>query len=223
MGLAAGAAFFFWARLVDKNGLAGPWYPTVSGVQGKASSDASLILDYLRDQITETQLSQALLDKIEGDDGALVEVEAIKNALAAMYTIKTQLTVDGKPYMAGIGVGVENNQGVITSQILLAAQRVAVLNEANGSTSVPFVIQDGVTYINSAFIKTASIGSAKFADWLESDAKGPGGVSVLRLNFRTGEIQLNAPGASGGRMTLNNNVIQTFYANGQLATRNGVW
>lgn len=59
-----------------------------------------------------------------------------------MYTIKTQLTVDGKPYMAGIGVG--ENVGVITSQILLAAQRVAVLNEANGSTSVPFVIQDGV-------------------------------------------------------------------------------
>ncbi|MEG0141431.1 MAG: host specificity protein J [Comamonas sp.] len=185
LGLAAGAAFFFWARLVDKNGLAGPWYPTVSGVQGKASSDASLILDYIKGQITETQLSQALLEKIEGDDGALVEVEAIKNALAAMYTIKTQLTVDGKPYMAGIGVGVENNQGVVTSQILLAAQRVAVLNEANGSTSVPFVIQDGVTYINSAFIKTASIGSAKFADVTASDAL-VNGQPVYSINWRTG-------------------------------------
>lgn len=185
LGLAAGAAFFFWARLVDKNGLAGPWYPTVSGVQGKASSDASLILDYIKGQITETQLSRALLEKIEGDDGALVEVEAIKNALAAMYTIKTQLTVDGKPYMAGIGVGVENNQGVVTSQILLAAQRVAVLNEANGSTSVPFVIQDGVTYINSAFIKTASIGSAKFADVTASDAL-VNGQPVYSINWRTG-------------------------------------
>jgi predicted phage tail protein len=188
MGLAAGAAFFFWARLVDKNGLAGPWYPTVSGVQGKASSDASLILDYLRDQITETQLSQALLDKIESDDGASVEVEALKSALAAMYTIKTQLTVDGKPYMAGIGVGVENNQGVITSQILLAAQRIAVLNEANGYTGVPFVIQDGVTYINSAFIKTASIGSAKFADVTASDA-AVNGQPVYSINWRTGVQQ----------------------------------
>ena len=188
MGLAAGAAFFFWARLVDKNGLAGPWYPTVSGVQGKASSDASLILDYLRDQITETQLSQALLDKIESDDGSLVELEALKSALAAMYTIKTQLTVDGKPYMAGIGVGVENNQGVITSQILLAAQRIAVLNEANGYTGVPFVIQDGVTYINSAFIKTASIGSAKFADVTASDA-AVNGQPVYSINWRTGVQQ----------------------------------
>ncbi len=188
MGLAAGAAFFFWARLVDKNGLAGPWYPTVSGVQGKASSDASLILDYLRDQITETQLSQALLDKIESDDGASVEVEALKSALAAMYTIKTQLTVDGKPYMAGIGVGVENSQGVITSQILLAAQRIAVLNEANGYTGVPFVIQDGVTYINSAFIKTASIGSAKFADVTASDA-AVNGQPVYSINWRTGVQQ----------------------------------
>lgn len=223
MGLAAGAEFFFWARLVDKNGLPGPWYPTASGVHGQSSSDASLILDYLKDQITETQLSQELLQKIESDDGAMVEVDAIKNALAAMYTIKTQLTVGGKPYLAGIGVGVENNQGVITSQILLAAQRVAVLNEANGSTSVPFVIQDGVTYINSAFIKTASIGSAKFAEWLESDAVGPGGIPVLRLNFRTGEIQLNAPASGGGRMTLNNNLIQVFDANNVRRLRMGIW
>ena len=98
-----------------------------------------------------------------------------------------------------------------------------MLNEANGSTSVPFVIQDGVTYINSAFIKTASIGSAKFADWLESDAKGPGGVPVLRLNFRTGEIQLNAPVSGGGRMTLNNNLIQVFDANNELRTKLGIW
>lgn len=145
----------------------------------------------------------------------MVEVEALKTALAAMYTIKTQLTVDGKPYMAGIGVGVENDQGVITSQILLAAQRIAVLNEANGSTSVPFVIQDGVTYINSAFIKTASIGSAKLADWLESDAVGPGGVPVLRLNFRTGEIQLNAPLPGGGSMSLNNRALKVFDENGK--------
>jgi len=213
IGLAAGARFFFWARLVDKNGLAGPWHPTGAGTSGAASSDASAILDYLKDQITETQLSQALLEKIESGDGSMVEVEALKTALAAMYTIKTQLTVDGKPYMAGIGVGVENDQGVITSQILLAAQRIAVLNEANGSTSVPFVIQDGVTYINSAFIKTASIGSAKLADWLESDAVGPGGVPVLRLNFRTGEIQLNAPAEGGGRLTLNNQKLQVFDEN----------
>ena len=213
IGLAAGARFFFWARLVDKNGLAGPWHPTGAGTSGAASSDASAILDYLKDQITETQLSQALLEKIESGDGSMVEVEALKTALAAMYTIKTQLTVDGKPYMAGIGVGVENDQGVITSQILLAAQRIAVLNEANGSTSVPFVIQDGVTYINSAFIKTASIGSAKLADWLESDAVGPGGVPVLRLNFRTGEIQLNAPADGGGRLTLNNQKLQVFDEN----------
>lgn len=269
MGLAAGAAFFFWARLVDKNGLAGPWYPTVSGVQGKASSDASLILDYIKGQIDQTMLARSLaaeIDKIpalEGDvnsvsaglqtettaringdsalgqrvdtvqataGGASAAAQAAQSAiadtngkLAAMYSIKTQLTVDGKPYMAGIGVGVENNQGVITSQILLAAQRVAVLNESNGYTGVPFVVQDGVVYMNTAFIKTASIGSAKFADWLESDAVGPGGVPVLRLNFRTGEIQLNAPTSGGGRMTLNNNLIQVFDANNVLRVRLGIW
>lgn len=213
VGLASGKTLYFWARFVDKNGLAGPWFPgSAGGVVGQASADAGLILDYLNGQITETQLAQALIEKIESADGSAVEVEAIKTALAAMYTIKTQLTVDGKPYMAGIGVGVENNEGIITSQILLAAQRVSVLNEANGVTTTPFVIQDGQVFMNTAIIGNASIGSAKFADWLESEALGPGGVPVLRMNFRTGEFQLNSAMAGGGRISLNNRALRVYDA-----------
>lgn len=222
-GLASGAGFFFWARLVDKNGLPGPWYPIGNGVYGQASSSAELILDYLNGQITETQLSQELLSYIEEAGGSSVEVQMIKTQLAAMYTIKTQLTVDGTPYLAGIGVGVENNEGVITSQILLAAQRVAVLNETNGVTSTPFVIQGGVVYMNSAFIAKASIGSAKLADWLESDARGPGGVPVLRLNFRTGEIQVNSAVTGQGRLNINNQNLTVRDTNDTLRVRLGIW
>lgn len=219
-GLAAGVTFFFRARLIDRTGNVGPWS---SWVSGQASSDATAILNYLAGEITETQLSQELLEKIEEGDGAIVRVEALENELAAMYTIKTQLTVDDVPYMAGIGVGVENDEGIITSQILLSAQRVAILDESGGMTVAPFVVQGGQTFINNAIIGSASIGSAKLADWLESDALGPGGVPVLRLNFRTGEIQLNAPVSGGGRMTLTNNLIQVFDGSDTLRVRMGIW
>lgn len=223
-GLAAGAEFFFWARLVDKNGLPGPWFPGETfGVRGAASSSAGDILGYLEGQITESQLAQSLIEKIESADGSAVEVEAIKTQLAAMYTIKTQLTVDGVPYLAGIGVGVENNEGVITSQILLAAQRVAVLNEANGTTSVPFVIQNGQVFMNSAFIANASIGSAKIADWLESDATNSLGQKVWRLNMRTGEMQFNGVSTGSGRLVINNNVVMVYDGNGTLRVRMGIW
>ena len=167
MGLAAGARFYFWGRVQDKLGEYGDWYPLSSsgGVMGVSSTDAGEILDYLTGQITESQLGQQLLAKIESGAASAVEIEQIVNELAAMYTIKTQLTVDGIPYMAGIGVGVENNEGIITSQILLAAARVAILDESSGVTVSPFVVQGGQVFINQAvigeaWIKTANIENA---------------------------------------------------------------
>ena len=67
-GLAAGASFFFWGRLIDRTGNIGPWYPTGAGVNGQSSSDATEILDYLNGQITKTQLAQDLLQPIESID-----------------------------------------------------------------------------------------------------------------------------------------------------------
>jgi predicted phage tail protein len=71
-GLKAGQSFFFWARLVDRTGNVGPWFPTAPGfVNGQASSDADDILDYLVGEITESQLGQELLSEIGkiGGDG----------------------------------------------------------------------------------------------------------------------------------------------------------
>ena len=70
MGLAAGASLFFWARLVDRTGNIGPWFPNGSGVNGQASSDASPILDLIAGQISETELGKHLLDRIELIDGS---------------------------------------------------------------------------------------------------------------------------------------------------------
>ncbi|WP_414490526.1 host specificity protein J [Stenotrophomonas maltophilia] len=67
-GLAAGARFYFWARLVDRSGNIGPWYPAAAGVMGEASTDAGEYEEYFRGKITESALGQDLLTKIESID-----------------------------------------------------------------------------------------------------------------------------------------------------------
>ncbi|WP_419795394.1 DUF1983 domain-containing protein [Pseudomonas protegens] len=166
MGLAAGVRFFFWARLVDRIGNVGAFY---GPVMGQSSADAGVILEYLNDQIIETQLSQHLVKKIDSGGGAQVEIEAMKSELAAMYSIKTQLTVDNKPYLAGIGVGVENNEGIITSQVLIAASRFAIVDPNAAEIYYPFVVQNNAAYIDTAFIKNGTITNAKIGDYIQSD------------------------------------------------------
>lgn len=67
--LLADASFFFWARLVDRTGNIGPWYPVGSGVLGQASAEAGPILDLIAGQISETELGQHLQDRIDLIDG----------------------------------------------------------------------------------------------------------------------------------------------------------
>ncbi|CAI3806611.1 hypothetical protein GLGCALEP_04272 [Pseudomonas sp. MM221] len=68
-GLKAGVSFFFWARLVDRTGNIGPWYPAGSGVLGQSGSDASPVLELISGQITESELGQDLLTEIEKISG----------------------------------------------------------------------------------------------------------------------------------------------------------
>jgi len=81
--------------------------------------------------------------------------------LAAMYTIKVQTSANGHKYLASLGVGVENNQGVTESQILASAQRFAIIDESSGNLVTPFVVQGGQVFINEAFIGNAWIGNAQ--------------------------------------------------------------
>jgi predicted phage tail protein len=89
--LLAGATFFFWARLVDRTGNIGPYYPVVNGVMGQASSEAGPILDMLAGQIGESELGQHLLDeidKISGDGPESVNgrIEAAKDELEGLIS-----------------------------------------------------------------------------------------------------------------------------------------
>ncbi|WP_430317136.1 host specificity protein J, partial [Pseudomonas sp. p1(2021b)] len=90
-GLKAGVSFFFWARLVDRTGNIGPWYPVGSGVLGQSGSDGSPILELISGQVTESELGQELLTEIEkisgeGPESVNGRIEAAKQELEDLIT-----------------------------------------------------------------------------------------------------------------------------------------
>ncbi|QOK96591.1 host specificity protein J [Ralstonia pseudosolanacearum] len=273
MGLAAGAGFYFWARLVDKSGNVGAWYPSGNGVLGMSSDQASDILSYMKGQIGKTQLAGDLLSAVDsiappmaGSDedfagdgtvyagivstqsvleeagramaqqvttmqatvaqsSAAVQVaqQAVAEQggrLAAMYTIKTQIAANGRTYLAGIGVGVENDAGVIESQVLIAADRFAVLHPNGNSVLMPFVVQGGQVFMNSAFIADGTITSAKIGDSIQS-SNFVAGQTGWRLS-KSGLFENNGSGV-GGRRVDTSALTQIFDGNGVLRVRMGVW
>lgn len=151
-------------------------------------------------------------------------VATLDGKVSTSTVVKHEVTADGKLYAAGFALGLNYEGGTLQSQFLVRADTFALLNQTTGSSvaTSPFMVVNGVTYIKVAMIQNASLGSGKLADWLESDALGPGGIPVLRLNFRTGEIQLNSSMASGGRMTLNNRNIKVYDENNTLRVEMGL-
>lgn len=144
------------------------------------------------------------------------------NQLSAMYTIKTAVTSGGKRYIASLGVGVENNNGVVESQVLVAANRFAVVDPNSSTLVSPFIITGGQVFINSAVIQTATITNALIGATLQSVAKDAAGNPLIRLNFQTGAFELRSS-SSLGKLTIWNNQLQVHDANGVLRVRLGLW
>ena len=383
--LLAGATFFFWARLVDRTGNIGPWYPVGNGVMGQASSEAGPILDLIAGQIGETELGQDIVDKInlipglqdqidaldglsaykpgevyakdkmvvqdgrifqakiqvpvntpppnatywidvgqsvstanglaqqvatntvniteleatassfealraswrddngEGDLAdalkgwtstaaiateekvraseteasarrlATLDAQVASNAanvtqleqvvvtnqqataqqltqlsttvgdqqtaiqqntsiindvsgkVAANWSVRMQYNSGTGQYITtGVGLGIENTDAGLQSQFLVSADRFAIVNTiAGGAVSVPFAVQGGQVFMNSAFIQDASIGVAKLTQSIQSANYVPGQTG-LKINFVTGEFELNSTIGVGGRQTINN-------------------
>ena len=105
-------------------------------------------------------------------------VADINGNLNAMYSIKVGVDVNGVKYAAGMGLGVQNTPNGMQSQVIFLADRFAVMSQAGAAVTLPFVIQNGQTFINDAFFRDASIQFAKITDSLKSDnfVSGPGGA-----------------------------------------------
>ncbi len=213
-GLSAGKELWFWARLVDKNGVTGAWYPAASGigVRGQASSDASPILEQIGGQIDESMLGQDLKEKIDSGGGAATEIKQVKNDLGAYINMKVGMTVNGKYYGAGMGVGVENTPEGMQSQVLFSADRFAFINVIDGAISTPFAIQNGQTFISQAFIQDGTITNAKIGQVIQSNDYVPG-VSGWRID-KGGVLEMNSALPGGGRLRINGQNVVVFDPNG---------
>ncbi len=212
-GLRAGKELWFWARLVDKNGVKGDFYPVGMGVRGMASDDAGPILDQIGGKIEESMLGQDLIEKIESGGGAATEIKQIQDGLNAMVSIKAGVTANGQYYSAGMGIGVENTPTGMQTQVLFLADRFALINLINGVVSTPFAIENGQTFIRSAFIQDGTITNAKIGEYIQSN-NYVSGVSGWRIDKAGNVMEINSPLPGGGRMRITSQQVIVYDPNG---------
>ncbi|WP_460384657.1 TipJ family phage tail tip protein [Pseudomonas amygdali] len=132
--------------------------------------------------------------------------------LTAMYTVKLQVNSNGQYVMAGIGAGIENVGGVLQSQILMSADRFALVNTlAGGAISTPFVAQNGQLFLGPTFIMDGTITNAKIGSFISSTDYVAGQRGwILR---KDGTLEINGSGAAGGRLVVTNRSVRVYDAN----------
>ncbi|KWS33198.1 phage tail protein [Pseudomonas syringae] len=135
--------------------------------------------------------------------------------LTAMYTVKLQVNSNGQYVMAGIGAGIENVGGVLQSQILMSADRFALVNTlAGGAISTPFVAQNGQLFLGPTFIQDGTITNAKIGSYISS-TNYVAGQSGWILS-KDGTFEINSPLAGGGRQVINGQGGKVYDERGQL-------
>lgn len=146
----------------------------------------------------------------------------LNGRVSASYQIKTQITTNGRTYIAGIGVGVDNTSGTVESQVLVAASRFAVLDPNGSAVSSPFVIQGGQVFMNSAFIGTGWITNAMIGGVIQSTSVGANGQPRWSLD-KNGVLTMNGANAGSGYLTINDSTVMVYDGNGTLRVRMGIW
>ncbi|EPN07365.1 DUF1983 domain-containing protein, partial [Pseudomonas syringae] len=135
--------------------------------------------------------------------------------LAAMYTVKLQINANGQYVMAAIAAGIENVGGVLQSQILMSADRFALVNTlAGGAVSTPFVAQNGQLFLGHTFIQDGTITNAKIGSYISS-TNYIAGQSGWILN-KDGTFEINSPLAGGGKQVINGQGGKVYDERGQL-------
>ncbi|HFI2496831.1 TPA: phage tail protein [Enterobacter hormaechei] len=142
-------------------------------------------------QATATQIN-GITATINGHTSAITtNAQAIANVngdLNAMYSIKVAIDSNGNQYAAGMGIGVQNTPSGMQSQVLFLADRFAVMAQAGGAVSLPFVIQNGQTFIRDTFIQDGTISNAKIGNYIQSstwDGTGNVGWHINKSGYAT--------------------------------------
>ncbi|AZC88427.1 TipJ family phage tail tip protein [Pseudomonas chlororaphis] len=165
---------------------------------------------------TATKIEQ--LNVAVGQNSAAIQETATAYAdtsgkLSTMWSMKMQLNASGQYVAAGIGLGIENTAAGLQSQFLVSADRFAIVNTvAGGAASVPFAVQGGQVFLDSAFIMNGSITNAKIGNYIQSN-NYVAGTQGWRLWF-DGTFEINSALGAGARQVINNNGGKVFDENG---------
>ncbi|ENL2916656.1 host specificity protein J [Salmonella enterica] len=157
-GIKPGKDYYFYIRAVNQVGKSAFVEAT-----GQASNDAAGYLDFFKGQITESHLGKELLEKVDlTEDNASrldefsKEWQDANGKWNAMWSVKIEQTEDGRHYVAGLGLSMEDTPDGKASQFLVAADRIAFINPQNGNQTPGFVMQGDQITMNEAFLKYLS-------------------------------------------------------------------
>ncbi|HGX9418907.1 TPA: phage tail protein, partial [Escherichia coli] len=160
----------------------------------------------IRTSITDVsnEITQTVNKKLEDQSAAIQQIQKVQvdtnNNLNSMWAVKLQQMQDGRLYIAGIGAGIENTPAGMQSQVLLAADRIAMINPANGNTKPMFVGQGDQIFMNDVFLKRLTAPTITSGGNPPAFSLTPDG----RLTAKNADISGNVNANSG---TLNNVTI----------------
>ncbi|EBA1036612.1 host specificity protein J [Salmonella enterica] len=157
-GIKPGKDYYFYIRAVNQVGKS-----AFVEAKGQASNDAAGYLDFFKGQITESHLGKELLEKVDlTEDNASrldefsKEWQDANGKWNAMWGVKIEQTEDGRHYVAGLGLSMEDTPDGKASQFLVAADRIAFINPQNGNQTPGFVMQGDQITMNEVFLKYLS-------------------------------------------------------------------
>ncbi|EFG3108574.1 host specificity protein J [Escherichia coli] len=190
----------FFKGEIGKNHLAQELWTQIDN--GQLAPD----LAEIRTSITNVsnEITQTVNKKLENQSAAIQQIQKVQvdtnNNLNSMWAVKLQQMKDGRLYIAGIGAGIENTPAGMQSQVLLAADRIAMINPANGNTKPMFVGQGDQIFMNEVFLKYLTAPTITSGGNPPAFSLTPDG----RLTAKNADISGNVNANSG---TLNNVTI----------------
>lgn len=206
---------------------------TLDAEAGGNISNSTDLIETLADFTQASATKINTLTVKSGENSAAININAqaiadVNGDLSAMYNIKVGVTSNGQYYAAGMGIGVQNTPSGMQSQVIFLADRFAVTTQAGGTVTLPFVIQNGQTFINQAFIGNGWIQNAMIGDYIQSttwDGTGNVGWHINKSGYavfnnvtvRGGVYAQNGQFGftnSTGGVTINNNGVTVNLSNG---------
>ncbi|WP_333901019.1 host specificity protein J [Enterobacter wuhouensis] len=154
---------------------------TLDASAGGNISNSTDLAETLADftQASATKIN-SLTVTVNGQTAAINQtaqaVADVNGNISAMYNIKVGVSSNGQYYAAGMGLGVENTPDGMQSQVIFLADRFAVTTQAGSTVSLPFVIQNGQTFIRDTFIQDGTISNAKIGNYIQSNNYVAGSV-----------------------------------------------